>query len=61
MAAEGVQQIALPAVVEQPLLVVLAVDLDERPDLLGQSRSGDGIVIETGGGPSARRELAHGD
>jgi hypothetical protein len=34
--AVGVQQVALPALVEQPLLIVLAVDLDERPDLLGE-------------------------
>ena len=28
--AEGVEQVALPALVEEPLLLVLAVDLDER-------------------------------
>ena len=38
--AEGVEQVALPALVEQPLLVVLAVDLDERPDLVGEPRGG---------------------
>ena len=30
VSAEGVEQVALPALVEEPLLVVLAVDLDER-------------------------------
>ena len=40
VAAEGVEQVALPALVEQPLLVVLAVDLDERPDHVGEPRRG---------------------
>ena len=40
MPAERVEQVALPALVEQPLLVVLAVDLDERPDLVGEPRRG---------------------
>ena len=31
MVAVRVEQVALPALVEQPLLVVLPVDLDERP------------------------------
>ena len=33
---ERVEEVALPALVEQALLVVLAVDLDERPDLVGE-------------------------
>ena len=41
VAAERVEQVALPALVEQPPLVVLAVDLDERTDLVGQPRGGD--------------------
>jgi hypothetical protein len=31
VATERVEQIALPALVEQPLLIVLPVDLDESP------------------------------
>ena len=38
--AERVEQVALPALVEQSLLIVLAVDLDERPDLVGEPRRG---------------------
>ena len=59
--AVGVEQVALPALVEQPLLIVLAVDLDERPDLLGQSRSGRGQVVESGGGAAAGRHLSDRD
>ena len=61
MPAEGVEQVALPALVEQPLLVVLAVDLDERPDLVGEPRCGRRQVVEPGGRATAGRHLAHGD
>ena len=40
MPAVRVEQVALPALVEQPLLVVLAVDLDQRPDLVGEPGGG---------------------
>ena len=40
--AERVEQVALPALIEQALLVVLAVDLDQRPDLVGEPRCGRG-------------------
>ena len=56
VAAERVEQVALPTLIEQPLLLVLAVDLDERPDLLGQPRRGHGLVVEPG-----RRAAAGGD
>ncbi len=59
--AERVEQVALPALVEQALLVVLAVDLDERPDLVGEPRGGRGEVVEPGGRPAAGRDLADGD
>ena len=52
VAAERVEQVALPALVEQPPLVVLAVDLDERPDLVGQAGGGHRRVVE------ARRRAA---
>ena len=61
MPAEGVEQVALPALVEQAALVVLAVDLDERPDLLGESRRGDGRVVEAGRRAAVGGDLAHGD
>ena len=44
--AEPVEQVALPALVEEVLLVVLAVDLDERPDLVGEPRGRHGLVVE---------------
>ena len=61
MPAVCVEQVALPALVEQPLLVVLAVDLDERPDLVGEPRRGRGEVVEPGRRSAARRHLAHRD
>ena len=61
MPAEPVEQVALPALVEQALLVVLAVDLDERPDLVGQARGGDRLVVEPRRGAAARGHLADGD
>ena len=53
--AERVEQVALPALVEQPLLVVLAVDLDERPDLLGEAGGRHGLVVERGRSSGRRR------
>ena len=54
VAAERIEQVALPALVEQPLLVVLAVDLDERPDLVGEPRGGRRQVVQPRGGAAAR-------
>ena len=53
--AERVEQVALPALVEQALLVVLAVDLDERPDLVGEARGGRRHVVEPRGGAAPGR------
>ena len=61
MAAERVEQVALPALVEQALLLVLAVDLDQRPDLVGQPRGGRGDVVEAGRRSTAGRHLANRD
>ena len=61
MPAERVEQVALPALVEQALLVVLAVDLDQRPDLVGEPGGGRGDVVEPGGRPAAGRHLADRD
>ena len=52
-AAVGVEQVALGPLVEEPLLVVLAVDLDESADRLGQPRGGDRLVVEAGRGAAA--------
>ena len=59
--AERVEQVALPALVEEALLVVLAVDLDERPDLVGEPRRGHRRVVEPGGRAAAGGDLAHRD
>ena len=59
--AERVEQVALPALVEQPLLVVLPVDLDQRPDLVGEPRGGRGLIVEPGGRAAAGRDLANRD
>ena len=61
MATERIEQVALPALVEQPLLLVLPVDLDERPDLLGQPRGGRRDVVQAGRRAAADGDLAHGD
>ena len=61
VAAEAVEQVALPALVEQSALVVLAVDLDEGADLVGQACRRDRGVVETRRGPAARRDLADRD
>ena len=49
MTAEGIEQVALPAFVEQALLLVLAVDLDERTDLFGEPRGGRGEIVQARG------------
>ncbi len=61
VAAEAIEQVALPALVEQSPLVVLAVDLDEGADLVRQPRRGHGRVVEAGRGPAARGDLADRD
>ena len=48
-----VQQFALPALVQQPLLIVLAVDLHEASGHVRQSRGRDRLVVDACGG-SAR-------
>ena len=58
---EPIEQVALPALVEQPSLVVLTVDLDETADLVGETGRGDGRVIEPGGRSAAGRDLADRD
>ncbi len=61
VAAERVEQVALPALVEQPLLIVLAVDLDERPGHVRQSGRGHRLVVEPGGRSAADRDFPDGD
>ena len=66
MAAERVEQVALPAFVEEPLLVVLAVDLDERSRDLAEPGGGDRLVVQPGrraargGRPRGPRSAAPG-
>ena len=59
--AVGVEQVALPALVEQPLLVVLAVDLDQRRRRSAEPRRGDRLVVEARRRAPARADLADGD
>ena len=59
--AERVEQVALPALVEQPLLLVLAVDLDEGPGDVREARRGHRLVVEAGRRPAGRGHLADGD
>ena len=61
VAAERVEQVALPALVEQPLLVVLAVDLHERPGDRASRAGRDGLVVEAGHGAARAADLADAD
>ncbi len=59
--AERIEQVALPALVEEALLLVLAVDLDERSDLVGEPRRRRGEIVDAGRGAPAGAHLADGD
>ena len=61
MPAERVEEVALGPLVEQALLLVLAVNLDQRPRCLGQSSRGHVLVVEPGRGAAGRRDLADGN
>ena len=59
--AEGVEQFALPALIEETLLIVLAVDLNQPAGDIDQAGGSDGLVIHSGGGAARRRNLADAD
>ena len=61
VAAERVEQLALPALVEQPRLLVLAVDLDERPDRLREPRRRHRLIVQPRGRSPAGADLAGRD
>ena len=46
---------------EQPLLLVLAVDLDQRPDTCRQARSGDRLVVDARDAAPLADDLADAD
>ena len=56
--AERVEQVALPALVEESLLLVLAVDLDEGAGHVGEARRGHRLVVEAGRRPAGRGHVA---
>ena len=60
-ASERVEQLALPALVEKPLLVVLPVNLHETPRHARQASGRHRLVVDPGGGPPRRRNLPHAD
>ena len=60
-AAVGIEEVALDALVEEALLVVLAVDLDQPADRLGQTRGGHRLVVEARRGAAAGLDLADDD
>ena len=59
--AVGVEEIALRAFVEQPLLLVLTVDLDEGCGNLAEPGRCHGLVVDPGRRPTRRRDLADAD
>ena len=61
VAAERVEEVALPALVEEPLLVVLAVDLDQRPATSREPGGRDRLVVQPGRRPARGGHLASGD
>src|SRR5438128_3901754 len=61
MTAEPVEQVPLPALVQEPLLVVLAVDLDEPSGHLGQASGGRGIVVDPGARSAGGGNVAYAD
>jgi hypothetical protein len=61
VAAVRVEEIPLPAFVEEPTLVMLAVDLDEGTGDLGEPGRRDGAIIEARRGPTGQGHFADGD
>ena len=61
MTAERVEQVALPALVEQALLLVLAVDLDEGTGHVGEARRRHRLIVEARRRPAGRGHLAGRD
>jgi hypothetical protein len=61
VAAEPVEQVALPALVEEATLIVLAMDLDERAHLVDEPSRGDGRVVDPSGRTAACGDLADRD
>ena len=59
--AERVEQVPLPVLVQQPLLVVLAVDLHDAARRLAEPPGRDGLVVQARRGPARHADLAHGD
>jgi hypothetical protein len=59
--AEGVEQLALPALVEEALLVVLAVDLDEPSGHVRQPRRRHRFVVHSGSRSAGGGNLADAD
>src|SRR4029077_17287203 len=61
MTAEGVEEVALGPFVEQALLLVLAVNLDQRAGRVGESGRRHVLIVEPGRGAAGRRNLADGN
>ena len=61
VAAIRVEQVPLPALIEEALLVVLAMDLDEGPGHVRQPARGDGLIVEPRRRSPRRRHLADRD
>ena len=56
-----VEQVALPALVEEARLLVLAVDLDQGPGRRGEPAGRHRLVVDAGHGATGRRHLADAD
>jgi hypothetical protein len=61
VATVGIKQVALPPLVEQALLVVLAVDLHQRGGHRRQPGGGDRLVVQARGGPTPGGDFADRD
>ena len=54
VAAERIEKIALRPLVQETLLVVLAMDLDQWPGNIGKARCGHGLIVHARRGAAGR-------
>ena len=58
---EGIEQLSLPALVQQPLLVVLPVYLNKAARHVGKPSRRDRLVVDPRSRSAGARHLAHAD
>ena len=61
MAAVGIEEIALPSFIQQPALVMLAMNLDQPTGHVRKARGGHGLIVHSRGRATRGTDLAHDD